>query len=39
MMPIVIIPGYCDKCGGSMMKKKNHSECEDCGNKTAKKGK
>ncbi len=39
MMPIVILTGYCDKCGGSMVNIGKTSECEDCGNKTAKKGK
>lgn len=37
MRAIVILPGYCDKCGGSMVANKKGPECEDCGNKTFKK--
>ena len=39
MRPVVILNGYCDKCGGSMVNLKKGPECENCGNKTAKKGK
>jgi len=30
----VILVGYCDKCGGSMVTTAKGLECEDCGNTT-----
>jgi len=39
MPALIILPGMCDKCGGSMVNGAKGQECEDCGNKTAKKGK
>ena len=39
MVAVVILPGYCDKCGGSMVNVNKGVECEDCGNKTFRKEK
>jgi exosome complex RNA-binding protein Csl4 len=38
MRLVHILPGYCDKCGGSIVNTMKGVECEDCGNTTFKKG-
>jgi len=36
-MKPIIIPGYCDRCGGAMVTTAKGQECEACGNPTARK--